>query len=556
MQTSAWILTIISIDRYLIVTNSNWKQKFSRNIKFSIIVILSLIIVIAMINLPVVFFNGRIQNQKTLKLKSSIKDKIENILLQRSKAKKVECYTTKFIVLWQKVAFLLECISPLILMIIFNLLLIKRTFKSSVRLNRNERVTKLRHDMKKSVSMTCNFDPKESKSNNSNFDLTSSNDTKIPLKEISSSSVNASDVKTCGKISKNLKPFEPNNLIKKFNSVENSINKRYDDYDKKLKVETKCKNLSLNNLVFSDPNLKKPLKNSTFLSASNAISVNSCRNNDGSNLSLNNKQNDSGETNKSLIFLSDSYRSSNKYFLNYRNRRIVLMLSLLTLSFTISTLPSSIFYTFFRPILNNKPYKRLLTLSFNLLRHLSHTFNFMIYFTSSSVIKQQLKEIFDGKNCKQKISFNCCLKFVNNFCFYCCYKLKLKNSVSNGSNANMNSEQNANKCEKKNFCRTKNGEFRMKIYSLTHNSLQSNEMSSSFYQNQNDIEFIDDSVCDDVLFDNNLRKNGEIKVFTFTNKSNFDDSKTDTKNSNLNVPKLMLNSKCILKSTDQLTSWF
>lgn len=72
------------------------------------------------------------------------------------------------------------------------------------------------------------------------------------------------------------------------------------------------------------------------------------------------------------------------------------MLSLLTISFAVSTLPSAIFYTFFRSMLNDKPYKRLFTISFNLIRHLSHAFNFIIYFTSSSVIKQQLSETFSS----------------------------------------------------------------------------------------------------------------------------------------------------------------
>ena len=92
---------------------------------------------------------------------------------------------------------------------------------------------------------------------------------------------------------------------------------------------------------------------------------------------------------------------------NLRNRRIVVMLSLLTLSFTISTVPSSIFYTFFRPIINDKPYKRLFTLIFNLLRHLSHSFNFIIYFTSSSVIKHELKETIKEFKEKRWFSRDC-----------------------------------------------------------------------------------------------------------------------------------------------------
>lgn len=96
------------------------------------------------------------------------------------------------------------------------------------------------------------------------------------------------------------------------------------------------------------------------------------------------------------------------------------MLSLLTLSFAVSTLPSAIFYTFFRPMLNDKPYKRLLSMSFNLVRHLSHAFNFIIYFTSSSVIKQQLAETFSALRNKNYASW-----FYFNYITCCgCFKAR------------------------------------------------------------------------------------------------------------------------------------
>jgi hypothetical protein len=83
--------------------------------------------------------------------------------------------------------------------------------------------------------------------------------------------------------------------------------------------------------------------------------------------------------------------------LHLRNRRILIMLILLTASFALSTLPSSIYFSFFRPILRNKPYRRLFTLMSNLTKHLSHTFNFIIYFKYSSMIKQELNEIINTK---------------------------------------------------------------------------------------------------------------------------------------------------------------
>lgn len=58
MQTSAWILAIISIDRYHIVTSSRWKQKYSRNTKFTLCVVGTLVGVIGAINFPVALTNG------------------------------------------------------------------------------------------------------------------------------------------------------------------------------------------------------------------------------------------------------------------------------------------------------------------------------------------------------------------------------------------------------------------------------------------------------------------------------------------------------------------
>ncbi|RNA11921.1 growth hormone secretagogue receptor type 1-like [Brachionus plicatilis] len=527
LQTSAWILTIISIDRYFLITNNYWKQKFSRNIKFSLVVILSLVITIGLINLPVVFYNGKIQNKSFKDL--SFTNEIEFLLSQRNREKKVECYTTKFIIFWQKVAFVLECVFPLILMILFNFLLIKQTQKSSKRLNKTDKCAKFKVDIKKSLSVGGSLNPKEFRSSeNSQYDFTSSNELKIPKKDGPSLPVSVPEVAR----SRYLRPFRrgSNRLGKKFKSDETSLNKKDFRTEKKITFEPKCKNLSLSNLAFLNQSKPKEIrKNNSFLTASNALVDKSSifLNTSISNTSISNRRNDSGETTRSLLLVSDSYRSSRKYYLNYRNRRIVLMLSLLTLSFTISTLPSSIFYTFFRPLINNKPYKRLLTLSFNVLRHLSHTFNFVIYFTSSSVIKQQLKEIFTNKNFG-KWSIDCCLNSI----LGSCTKIKAKNSISSSRNdADVGSKKNVKEGEQ-----SRDEEIRMKIFTVTPSSLPSNEASSSFFQNQNDIEFIDSSICEESLFRNSFINKNERK------NSKNDLIKTDNKPSNINVPKLMLNS--------------
>lgn len=554
MQTSAWILTIISIDRYFLISNSYWKQKFSRNIKFSLIVILSLILTIGLINLPVVFFNGKIQNKNFRQLTFS--NELEFLLSQRYRAKKVECYTTSFVVFWQKVAFSLECVFPLVLMVIFNLLLIKRTQKSSKRCNKNDKCAKFKINIKKSTSVGGNLNPKiVPKFENSQIDLSSTNDQKIASKDASTSSDDVID----NSRSSYLKPFslDRTKLDKKFSSDEASLNKNGLSEKKKPSSDSNYKNLSLSNLIFVNQSKPKGIrKNNSFLTVSNFLkNKNSCLQKNLtsiSNTSISNRRNDSGETTRSLILGTDSYRSSKKYYLNYRNRRIVLMLSLLTLSFTISTLPSSVFYTFFRPIINNKPYKRLLTLSFNVLRHLSHTFNFIIYFTSSSVIKQQLKEIFNNGKFG-KWSFNCCFNSIfSNFFLNNCLRIKVNNSISiSRKDADIASKNNDREL-------SGDEEFRMKVFALTPCSLPSHEGSSVIFRNQNDIEFID---C--LEFDESLdNKNAEMLNKNFLNKNKECDSsrcdliKIDIKPININVPKLMLNSQCILKNLDQKPKWF
>jgi len=129
MQTSAWILAIISIDRYLIVTNNMWKQKYSRNIKFNLSVVFLVGGIIGAINLPVALTNGSYPHVKVKY------DKDQNIVfLQGNFRRQVICYSTWFyknVFIW--FALLFECIVPLSLMIVFNFLLIAKTRESSIK---------------------------------------------------------------------------------------------------------------------------------------------------------------------------------------------------------------------------------------------------------------------------------------------------------------------------------------------------------------------------------------------------------------------------------------
>lgn len=615
MQTSAWILTVISIDRYLIVTNNIWKQKYSRNIKFSLIIIFAITCLIGLLNLPVVFLNGKQSSNRFSSINTSyiLKNKFSNQILNSTTRmnRKVECYTTNFIIFWQKFSLILECLIPLFLMITFNFLLIKRTYKSSTRLanaplsqqpQQNYKNAKLKARLKKSVSMNGNLSAMENRSldNSSYLDLTS-NEPKKPktlLKQGDhfSSSMNLSDIPKFTDEKQSKRVFSPlvenySKLKRKFKSVDNSINKirGFQAQD-----QSKIKNCSISNLEFlnSINTINIEPVNHSFLSASNAFSIN-CPHSQS-------QRNSSGDTARSMIFISDSYRSSRKYFLNYRNRRIVLMLSLLTLSFTVSTLPSSIFYTFFRPNINKKPYKRLLTMSFNLLRHLSHTFNFLIYFTSSSVIKQQLKEIFNGKIFQQNLSLLCLYKYLKHlFCCYCCcyfkfrFKFKKNNTIGNSTDDDNDAKLESRKCgESVNMCRMRNkcpnentdnlscgqrvlsDEFKAKMLILRQSSLLSIDASISnslnFYADSNleDIpheakiyHFVDNDIeeCTINTHESNLNENINGKSEITRQIDNAVPSIKNKKNAaktNLNVPKLMLNSQAISKKKFKKPSWF
>ena len=393
LQTSAWILSLISIDRYFILTSSTWKRKFSKNIKLTLIVIISLILFGALLNLPVTFLNGEIKIYNTT-----------SILGNSTLVTEIDCYSTDYMKFWEKFMLFNECVIPLILMIIFNSLLIYKTYKSSVKLKKMQLKEKQHQSEKSEIQQQEQL---ESSTN------------KIPS--------------TTSNVVQNYEKMESFNLIN---------NKKYSN--NKLSVsdlDLKIRNIKINHDI-----------NKRRCSTPNLMNVN--RNIDTSKNVLNNKKKvltppillNSTSIIRSDQSMDSKERSENKEFLieldeilkkkkmekvnsdkkkrekiidtnkhsERRNRRIVIMLVLLTSSFTISTFPSTMFYSIFRPIVNNKPYKRLLTLIFTLLRHLSHSFNFLIYFKYSSMIKQELNTIVDFKKIKYIIRFWCSK-------FWCCF---------------------------------------------------------------------------------------------------------------------------------------
>ena len=151
MQTSAWILAIISVDRYLIITNSQWKQKFSKNIKFNLGVIFIVCLIIAALNVPAALLNG-----SYTPVSINFNETSNQLGLRRTSKRKVTCYSNWFYLhIWQYFALVFECVLPLALMIIFNSLLIHKTYESSIKLQQQQKDQS--NKLLQSVSMGSSF---------------------------------------------------------------------------------------------------------------------------------------------------------------------------------------------------------------------------------------------------------------------------------------------------------------------------------------------------------------------------------------------------------------
>jgi len=420
--------------------------------KFSLIVILIIILITAFINFPVALLNGKI-------------NKSPNV----TQEKRIICYSTSYIIFWQKFSLLLECIFPLIIMTIFNIMLVKKTYKSSTKFN------SAIQNSSKSKSNYCN--------RNVSGMNTSPKESHIQLSKASNSFIEDESQQNLAQHTKCSNKFL---IPDKHESLRKTTNKKLNNKsDNFLEIGPRRSSLKSNpKIKFLEVN-----KNSSEISPPKMETISSYEENEGDDeefVSINgpiNQKDDSlanlnflksgdipfenlnytepsgisfydphscidqiehgdgsSDTNLKTVALQRKFNTTNGHserkVSNLRNRRIVVMLSLLTLSFTISTVPSSIFYTFFRPLINDKPYKRLFTLIFNLIRHLSHAFNFVIYFTSSSVIKRELKESIKEFREKNFLSRDCFLSSLDSFkkiiCFLPLYLKRDSPRKSNG----------------------------------------------------------------------------------------------------------------------------
>ncbi len=479
IQSSAWILAIITIDRYLIVTNATWKQKYSKNIKFNLTIILSVISFFALINLPVTLLNG-----KTVTIYS------KNSSLVTFNRTRTECYNTKFYQFWQNVIVLIECILPLILMIIFNGLLIYRTYKSSVKLDNSKNRQKTNttdttnqssnNEQTRPSSSFANISPPASPKTDNSFHNF------VPLLDLNKSK---SFQQFC---SLSVIPAITNE--EEENKENTTLNLKHNK-SRRFSIHTtrQEKNDTLtNNYEFKRSNTYLTNK---FLAASNYKMSNK-------NLTEATQFNLS----RSCLSLADSRPVT---IGNNRNRKIVQVLTLLTLSFTISTLPSSIFYSFLRPIFNDKPYKRLLTNSFNLLRHLSHAFNFIIYFTSSSIIKQQLKDIIKDLNNKKSIKY---LKGRLS-CFLINHNQKRSSYYS--SNTNMNNNKFKSKDNTQSVTERKDHE-ETSVF-LNNYTLANNEQKENISTDLNKLEIIKNEInlISEIESENHLNQDNDNPKIEF-----------------------------------------
>nr|QVK45785.1 G protein-coupled receptor [Proales similis] len=376
MQTSAWILAVITIDRYFMITSVNWKQNRSRNMRFNLTLIGVITSLILTSNLPVLYFNGEVSQDEA------------------NGGRQIECYTSDYMIFWQRFSFFFECLLPLTLMILFNGLLIRRTYKSSRKLNVNQRV---QNHIRRSVSMLSfnesNFYSANNRYANSSVDLkalgcrraedsSSEHQSKPEIREAETDRYSSS-----------------NFLSVDYNSAfsDKPRSRSMDEKHSNAGTRSKCAQQERKELI--DLILNSSLASLQFLRFSHLVELNDLDyHRPPSFTQVQARKEASPEaTGKrraqfkiprfAVPFLTERTRRYS------RNERIVLMLSLLTLSFACSSLPSSIFYTFFRLSLYNQPYRRLLGMCLILTQHVSHAFNFIIYFTFSTIIKQQLNEI-------------------------------------------------------------------------------------------------------------------------------------------------------------------
>ena len=350
------------------------------------------------INLPVTFLNGEIKIYNTTSVSGN-----------RTEVTEIDCYTTAYMKFWEKVMLCNECLIPLILMIVFNSLLIYKTYKSSVKLKKMQE--------KKIRNLECEK-------------------SEIHQREQRDSSINKIP-STTSNVMQNYEKTESFNLIKKNKlSVSDLDLKTFNSNE----IKTSKRHSSTPNLSAINKNIHKKLKDCKIKviivppmlpnenSSSKLQKITDLMENKESSNEYDEKMEkkkrkeiESKDSKKKRERIIDNTKHSQR-----RNRRIVLMLVLLTSSFAISTIPSTIFYSFFRPFMNNKPYKRLLSLIFTLLRHVSHSFNFLIYFKYSSIIKQELNAIINFNRINYFIRVNF-MNFIRIWCSkcWCCFLYRL-----------------------------------------------------------------------------------------------------------------------------------
>ena len=467
LQTSAWILTLICIDRYLILTNSNWKRRFSKNIKMTIFIILSLIIGVAVINLPVAFLNGKINTY-------SVTSPSGNITL----VTEIDCYTTIYMKFWEKFMLCNECLIPLILMIVFNSLLIYKTHKSSVKLKimqQNEHKRQLLNNNKSETQVTSpktnekffNISVKPKRTDSFDFTKNATTTNKLSVSEIdlNSNTLLKAASKTC------LRRSSTSNILHHTYGAPLNIN--YNENDNKLVFLSAKQIRNANSSIMEAQKAQAGKLNNDFLiELSNIIKKNK------ENFKFSNRI----DTKKREKIINNTKHSQR------RNRRIVIMLILLTASFAISTFPSTMFYSFLRPFLNNKPYKRLLTLIFTLLRHLSHSFNFLIYFKYSSMIKQELNTIVKFKKLKYLVRVNC-FNFIQYWCAKCCFCCVICNLSSDKLPNRFKVRNNRNDVKTQNASRLINSDNCMK--STVNNKIGNGEIILNNHKSNDNISVIE-----------------------------------------------------------------
>jgi hypothetical protein len=144
LQTSAWLLSLVSLDRVMVVYSSWWKVNMTKSKRIDSLIV-SIIIFIFSINFHILFLNGYIEFDS--------KTNMENVICYRNKHLKNYINPN-----WQRVHLLFYNAIPFTIMSVCNFLIIYNVkYKNKIRLNSKKSFRKKRRITFTLVLVTFSF---------------------------------------------------------------------------------------------------------------------------------------------------------------------------------------------------------------------------------------------------------------------------------------------------------------------------------------------------------------------------------------------------------------